>query len=377
VRILSVTHFFESHGGGIERVAGQVCRELAGAGHGCIWVASRSDPAPDLPGVEAVPIPCLDPVERLTGLPMPIPTPAGLRALAGAVRRADAVVVHDALYVSSIAATILARRAGKPVLLVQHIGEIPFASRVLRGAMALATRMVTRPMLRAADQAVFISAAVRDRFAGIAFRAPPRLLFNGVDRRIFRPGGAEGARAELRARLGLAEGQRLVAFVGRLVSKKGLSVLREVARLRPDLVFAVAGAGPIDPAAWGLANVRTLGAIGQAEVADLLRAADLFLLPSVGEGYPLVVQEALACGTPVVCGLDSAAADPGATQWLTGVEIDLAAPEVTARRVVACIDSAARDPEARAAAAAYAARHYDWQALATGIAAALQKRVTS
>jgi len=322
LRLLMVSHFFESHGGGIERVAGHLGRALGRAGHQVCLAASAADAAPADAGLAVLPLPCHDPAERLTGLPMPIPGPRGLAALTRAVRQADAVIVHDALYVTSIAAMVAARRARRPVILIQHISQLPFANPAMRLAMRLATAVVTRPMLRAADRVVFISAAVRDAFASLRFRSEPLLLFNGVDTDRFHPHAAPGEAAGLRRELGLPEAGRLIAFVGRFVPKKGLAVLRACARQRPDLTFVLAGSGPIDPHAWGLANVRVAGPLPPDKVAALLRAAHALLLPSCGEGYPLVVQEAMACGLPVICGQDSASADPQAADFLHGVPVD-------------------------------------------------------
>ena len=139
MRLLTVTHFFENHGGGIERVAGHLCRNLAALGHDCEWAASAADPAPTDAAIDVTPLPCFNPTERLTGLPMPIPGPAGFRALARAIDRADVVIVHDALYCTSVAAMMLARANRKPVILFQHIAGIAFASVAMRAVMANAT----------------------------------------------------------------------------------------------------------------------------------------------------------------------------------------------------------------------------------------------
>ena len=117
-------------------------------------------------------------------------------------------------------------------------------------------------------------------------------------------------------------------FVGRFVEKKGLAALRELAINRPDCEFVLVGDGPINPASWGLQNVTLLGRRTRQELARLYRACDGLVLPSIGEGYPLVVQEALASGLSVYCGLDSAAADPGAMPFLHGVAVDPNNPDV-------------------------------------------------
>jgi alpha-maltose-1-phosphate synthase len=365
MRILTVTHFFEAHGGGIERVAGHLCRQFSALGHRPAWAASAEDAPPDAATAEAVPLRCINPVERLTGLPMPVPGPAAARRLWRAVADSDAVVVHDALYLTSVVAVTAAHRLGKPAVLVQHIAGIPFPSPVLRSAADLGNRLVGRPMLQSADQVVFISETTRHAFRAVPTRRPPLVLFNGVDSATFRPGARGDEGLATRAALGVSPGERLVLFVGRFVQKKGLAAIAALARLRPDLRFVLAGQGPIDPAAWGLANVAVARGRSGGALAALYRAADLLLLPSVGEGYPLVVQEAMASGLPVVCGEESTRADPGARRWLTGVEVDPARPEETARRAARAIDAHGMDEAERAAMAEYARRAYDWRLMAS------------
>lgn len=357
MRILTVSHFFAAHGGGIERVAGHLVREFAALGHEAVWAASGEA---EVPG--AVPLPCVNPTERLTGLPMPIPGPRALAALWREVGRADALVIHDALYVTSIAALLMARARAKPVVLIQHIAAIPFASALLGGVMRLANRVVTRPMLAAADEVVFISDTVRAELLGTPPRRSCHLVFNGVDASVFQA-GADVAQ--------LPGSGRRVLFVGRFVEKKGLAVLRALAGARGDLTFLLAGSGPIRPEGWGLANVHVLGVQSAEALARLYRAADVLLLPSVGEGYPLVIQEAMACGLPVVCGEPANRADPGAATWLRGVPIDLGDVAASARACAEAIDATAPDAATRAGMAAYAAQAYSWRAMASAVLATL------
>ncbi len=91
MRLLLVTHFFPSHGGGIERVAAQLAQRLAAAGHAIVWCASDTDPPPEWPGIEARPMRSFNLVERLSGFPYPLWSPAAWRTLAREVRASDAV----------------------------------------------------------------------------------------------------------------------------------------------------------------------------------------------------------------------------------------------------------------------------------------------
>jgi starch synthase len=368
MRILTVTHFYEAHGGGIERVAGHLCRWFTRLGATPIWAASDEDAMPV--GVEPVGLACFNGIERLTGLPLPIPRRSAVQALRRVVATTDAIVIHDALYITSILALLFGRRAKIPVLLVQHVGDIPFSNPALRFVVRMANRLITHPMLRAADQVVFISATTRETFADVRTRRPPLLLFNGVDGTVFNP-GMVGEDISLRRQLGVPADKKMVLFVGRFVEKKGLSIIAALARARPDLQFVLAGQGPIDPKRWNLANVTIVEGLSGPRLATTYRAADVLVLPSVGEGFPLVIQEAMACGLPVVCGEASARADPEATRWLTGVSIDLARQQETAERLSQAIDSLSMDATARAAMAHYAQITYDWERMAHHIVAEL------
>ena len=360
VRLLTVSHFFESHGGGIERVAGQLCRQFADLGAKSIWAASDAD---DHPGcVDALPLRCINPVEKWTGLPMPIPGPSGVRALSEQVRRSDAIVIHDALYATSVLALLMAKAQGKRTILIQHVAAIPFSSKVLRAFMRVANFLVTRPMLWAADERVFISDTVRRDLLGNAPQRDSELLFNGVDGTIFHAGRSRPPKALSNS--SAEKFARRVLFVGRYVEKKGLAVLRALAQSRPDLMFVLAGAGPIRPGDWGLPNVHDLGSQAPESLADLYRWADLLILPSVGEGYPLVIQEAMACGLPVICGAPAHRADPEATKWLCGVSIDLSMPEASAQRCSDAIDHYGLSAEEKSQMARYALQNYNWRQMA-------------
>jgi alpha-maltose-1-phosphate synthase len=92
----------------------------------------------------------------------------------------------------------------------------------------------------------------------------------------------------------------------------------------------------------------------------------------VGEGYPLVIQEAMACGLPVICSTETTGADPGANRWLTGVEVSPSEPKHSAAEISRRIDSFQLSMPERIEMAGYAARTYSWQLMATRLAAALQ-----
>ena len=105
------------------------------------------------------------------------------------------------------------------------------------------------------------------------------------------------------------------------MAKGVLWLIEAVKKIRPPdntrVTLLVAGAGggeeaeQIRAAAAGNERVRFLGALSQDELAKVFRSADVFVLPSMFEGLPLVVIEALACGClAVVSDL------PGMDDWM-------------------------------------------------------------
>ena len=124
-------------------------------------------------------------------------------------------------------------------------------------------------------------------------------------------------------------------FVGRFLEKKGLLRLREMSRRRPDLHWAYAGWGPIHPASWHLPNVSVHRGLSGRGIAALYCAADLLILPSKSEGFPLVVQEALACGLHAVCCDDAAEADPAAASFLSSMSNEGSEEQIVERYLAA------------------------------------------
>jgi glycosyltransferase involved in cell wall biosynthesis len=362
-RLLTVSHYFDAHRGGVEIVAGRLAQEL-GSAFDVTWLATGEERP--CAGLRRERLAATNVIERAAALPYPLLSPRALGAIFKAARESDAILVHDALYMTSVAAFLAARVHRKPFVVVQHIGLVPYRHALLAALMRAANRLLVEPVLAKADQTVFISETTRRHFGSLNFKRTPRVIFNGVDASIFRPPLNEAEIAAARMSLRLPTDVRIALFVGRFVEKKGLAILERLARARPEILFVFAGWGALDPARWSLPNTRVFSSLSGASLAPLYRAADLLLLPSVGEGFPLVVQEALACGLPVLCGAETAAADPVASGFIDAAEI-APDPDEAARAFAAALTRALgerRDPEARTQRAQFAARRYAWSAVA-------------
>src|SRR5439155_20495249 len=132
---------------------------------------------------------------------------------------------------------------------------------------------------------VFVSDVVRGRVKLASDVTPHRLIYNGVDQRVFNLGTTP--RVEIRRRLELPVHQKIVLFVGRFVEKKGLHNLPSLLEASPSVQWVFIGRGSLDPRRWRAANVRVYDQMQPDKLADFYRAADLLVLPSVGEGLPL------------------------------------------------------------------------------------------
>jgi glycosyltransferase involved in cell wall biosynthesis len=368
-RLLMVSHYFEEHRGGVEIVADALARQLTLLDFQVVRLATgplRS--AAVEPRGRTRALNASNALEDLLRLPYPVPYPSALRAIWAEGKCADVILVHDAFYVTSIIAFIAARFHRRPFVIVQHIGLVPYQNPLLRKLMALANRFITAPILRHADQVIFISQLTSQHFAKLRLRRPPAFIFNGVDTCVFFPPADRQDVEDIRIKLGLPAQGAIALFVGRFIEKKGLAVLERMARARRDILFVFAGWGAIDPATWNLTNVRTYGSLSGPSLAPLYRASDLFLMPSVGEGFPLVVQEALACGLPTICGIDTAQADSRAARFLNGVKVDLQNPDRTAQLFSEETTLVLANPETEADRLKrfeFAKSHYSW----TGAAA--------
>lgn len=98
-------------------------------------------------------------------------------------------------------------------------------------------------------------------------------------------------------------GRMEVLFLGQINLRKGVGRLLEAMRLLKDESIALTLAGPaeIDPSAWAdLPKVRWVGKVPRSEVGRYYEAADLFVLPTISDGYALTQLEALAHGLPVL-----------------------------------------------------------------------------
>lgn len=133
------------------------------------------------------------------------------------------------------------------------------------------------------------------------------VIKNGVDTDIFFP----RKKYECLEILSLPADKKIILFVGRLDKIKGviylIDAVDKIIRQRDDLMLIVIGEGPLRSSYINTVmernlqnNVKFIGGKAHHEIAIWMGACDIFCLPSIKEGCPNVVLEALASGRPVV-----------------------------------------------------------------------------
>lgn len=264
-----------------------------------------------------------------------------IRAFALAARRRPDIVFCGHLYMAPLAAFIA--RAFRAKLVVQVHG-VEIWSRPTR---------VRRRALEAADLVLCVSRDTRAWVVGWTMVASERVaVLPNTVAEVFTPGDGSA----LRVQMGLQD-KTVLLSVGRLSDnerKKGQDrVIGRLAALGDqgrNVVFLIGGDGDDRPRLEALARkagvadqVRFLGEVAPGDLVDLYRAADLFVMPSTGEGFGIVYLEAMACGVPAL-GLAVGGAPDALGEGVAATEDDFDAA------LARCLGATRPDPYKLAAA---------------------------
>jgi glycosyltransferase involved in cell wall biosynthesis len=209
--------------------------------------------------------------------------------------RFDLIDAHY-FYPDGVAAVLLGRRFGKPVVITALGTDVNLISRFL-----LPRQMILWAAHHAAG-VITVAQALKDKLVALGVPAGRiEVLRNGVDLQLFRPVDREGWRRRLGFR------RMTLLSVGNLVPLKGHDLAIQALRLLPEMDLVIIGDGPERAALCALAResgvsdrVTFLGVMAQEDLRHYFGAADALVLASSREGWANVLLESMACGTPVV-----------------------------------------------------------------------------
>jgi glycosyltransferase involved in cell wall biosynthesis len=238
----------------------------------------------------------------------------------------DAFLVTGWRLKSDWQAVMACRRYGVPVL-VRGDSQLQTPRSALK---RLIKDLIYPRLLACFDAGLYVGQ--RNREYLLHYRMPEQRLFfapHCIDTARFSALATGSDRLAMRAAWGLQPGQQAVLYSGKLIGLKRVAdLIAAVAQLRArgrDLITVIAGDGELRQSLEALSvqlgvPARFLGFCNQTELPGIYAAADTLVLPSESETWGLVVNEALACGTP--CAVSDAC----------GCAPDLIVPGVTGSR---------------------------------------------
>ncbi len=312
MRILRVVHrLYPPKVGGLSFYAHLLSADQAKAGHTVVVLTTREGDYPDhefRDGYE---------IFRSKALAWPLENPITLSVLGKLLSLADnqfdVLHAHSHLMFTTNLAAIKKRLSRNPFVITNHGFRVK-RGRLLELAQDVYLSSVGRRTLRSADYVISLTETERRRtvWAGVS-PAKTIVIPNGVDSEQFRPKVCEPI-------------PNSIIWTGRYVTEKGLCHLLDAARIVkeefPSVKFMLVGYGEEFPSLVELTrqlrleeSVTFLSPRSQSEIVDLLNRSTMFALPSLSEGFPSSVLEAMSCQKPVVAssgiGLEEVIGDAG------------------------------------------------------------------
>jgi len=285
---------------------------------------------------------------------------AVLRKLNALFRQYRPVVAHTHLLALNYAYPLMIRyRTPVRVYTIHSLAERDIGRRTGPIVRALAFRYRVGKVVPVA-----IAEEVRATIQRVYGYPDPPLIPNGVPTDEYAPD--PHTRAQWRQAHGIEPHATVLVHIGRFAPPKNHALLVEAfAQVRADcpLYLLLVGAGELEDAVreqvagLGLASrVRFLGV--RADVADILRASDVFVLSSRWEGNPMSVMEAMAAGLPVVSTAVGGVPEL-VREGVTGRLVPSEDAGALAQALQALVDDPARRQAMGAAARRHAVAHFD------------------
>jgi glycosyltransferase involved in cell wall biosynthesis len=228
--------------------------------------------------------------------------PSTLPALLKVIDRKKIDILHLHGYGATTFGRVAAAMRGIPAVLHEHanLTDTPWFQKI-----------ADRLLRRYTDIAIAVSKSTADFVvnARLVPQQKVKVVYLGAPREEFSRPRSSSEIASARAALGIARDDFAIGTVTRLHDSKGNAYLVDAARLvldrRPNAKFFLVGEGPLratleEQAARLKLDDRFVFCGFARDVADVLSAFDLSVFPSLWEGTPLTVFEALAAGKPIV-----------------------------------------------------------------------------
>ena len=249
---------------------------------------------------------------------------------------------------------------GKPFVVTAHGGDVynfPFRNSW--------NKTLARYILNKADQVITVSRFNAEKLLSLGVSSSKlHVIPNGYDEKLFKPIPLREAREKLHLPLN----KKVLLSVGNLVDMKGhtylVDAMRTVLAKRNDVILVVVGSGFLKEGLQKKARelglnqkVLFVGSRKHDEIPIWISASDLFVLPSLSEGFPTVIPEAMACGKPII-GTRVGGVPEAISHRDLGILVDPGNAEVLASSILEALDRKWR-PEI----ILHQAKRYSWNSL--------------
>ena len=248
----------------------------------------------------------------------------------------DIIHINNLPFLTTFQATKIAKKLGIKSVIQVH-GVLGYRSLLLNLAQKVYIYTFGSFIFHKNNRVICLT--VKDAEEVIRYGCPPekiRIIPNGVNVDVFRPCGGEVS--------------DLVLWSGRFIQQKGLGYLLKALQIivrkkrYPKIKLIMTGDGPLLPKIYGLAkkyriteNILFRGMVPREEIPILMNKASIYVLPSLKEGMPYALLEAMACGKAVI-GSDISGINGVITHETNGIIVPPRDPEALANAIMLLLE---------------------------------------
>jgi glycosyltransferase involved in cell wall biosynthesis len=246
----------------------------------------------------------------------------------------DIMHINNLPFLTTLQSTRLAKKMGIPSIVHVH-GVMAKSNKLIDLAQSLYIRTLGQQIFN--DATLVICLTRSDAYEIQRYMCPAekiRIVPNGVDVETFKPYSSVM--------------DNLLFWGGRFVFQKGLIYLihafANVVNSNPDIKLRMTGDGPLLSKIYAMVksyglenNVEFKGRVPRDELSKLIGESSIYLLPSLKEGMPYALLEAMACGKPVI-GSDIPGINDVITHGKNGILVPPRNPEALANAILTILD---------------------------------------
>jgi glycosyltransferase involved in cell wall biosynthesis len=366
LKILVLTDYFPPHvGGGVEKVVFEVSRRLVRMGVDVTVITLNTVTAKSFEILEGIKVYRCRPISltETAGVQLTVSPSLPLKIIEICkLEKPDIIHANNRFFFTTICGAMLKKIMDKPLVTTLHLGPVLLGRRLFDFIINAYEKTVSKLIIQNSDEIVAVSSAVMKH--ALSLGAPSskvKVIPNGVDLEEFKP-RREFEKTEVKK----------IIFVGRLFPNKGIQYLVKAAPIvlakHPYVEFIIVGRGPMEAELRNMVKrlniehaFKFLGIV--PSVPEVMNQCDIFVRPSLTEGMPLTILEAMACGLPVI-----ASKIPGSSEVVkdgeTGILVEVGNVEKLSNAIIRLLEDENYAEKIRTRAYEFVKKHYSWDRIA-------------